>query len=276
MREQTDLVHTFTYVGREWNPITQRGNFDKSRLNIDVIVLHSMDGTLEGTTAWFKNPSVVPSAHYGIGYNGEIVQWLPENVTAYHAGLYSVNQRSIGIEHEDKKNNMAVRPDSLYESSAKLVANICVAYSIPANRTHIKLHKEIKATLCPGNLDVDRIIRRAKELMAPAPPPAPPEQEIPHMLKPSVFANLVSRSTEYEELFRKMGLDLSFAPRPGSHDMVLNYIVNRIAEVRIAPPPPDTPTTPATVQVQPSSMWKADVREVIKEILGIIKTVKTN
>lgn len=64
----------------------------------------------------------------------------------------------------------------LYETSANLVADICNRYGIPVDRNHIKKHSEVslKPTACPAALDIDRIVRRAYEILHPAPPPTPP------------------------------------------------------------------------------------------------------
>jgi hypothetical protein len=287
MREQTTLPHEYIYVGREWNPVTQKGNFDKSRAVIDTIFIHSMDGFLNGTTAWFQNPNTVPSAHYGIGLDGRLVQWLPETVTAYHAGVYSWNQRSVSIEHEDNGNNQIVRSDALYEKSAQLVAEISMAHGIPLDREHVKMHRDVKATACPGTLDIDRIIRRAIEIVAAK---NNVEVEVPHMLKPSVFANLVSRSTEYEALFKELSLDVSFSPRPGSRQMVHDWIAGKLSEARNSAPAPVVPVNPVT-ETQPLpptiptpngsskqavSVWRTDVTTILKDILGAVRGNRAN
>jgi N-acetyl-anhydromuramyl-L-alanine amidase AmpD len=52
----------------------------------------------EGAIRRFKDPASILSAHYVIGADGRIAQLVSEDDTAYHAGVFSVNQRSIGIE----------------------------------------------------------------------------------------------------------------------------------------------------------------------------------
>lgn len=149
-----------------------KGSWDSSRAKIDRIVLHTMDGTLAGTAAWFANPNraSLTSAHYGIGLNGTIYHFTDETNTAYANGNYAANQRSITIEHEDKGERNHPRTNALYAASAKLVADICRYYAIPCDTTHIKPHNFYSSTSCPGNLDVDRIIREAAAILAPAKP----------------------------------------------------------------------------------------------------------
>jgi N-acetylmuramoyl-L-alanine amidase CwlA len=145
------------------------GNYDETRATIDRLVLHTMVGTAAGAAARFDNPASKVSAHYGVKEDGTLIHWLEETFTAYHAGNYPMNQRSIGIEHEDMGDYNGVRPDSLYIESAKLVADICKFYNIPIDRQHILKHNEIVATGCPDALDVERIVRMALTLSNPEP-----------------------------------------------------------------------------------------------------------
>ena len=148
-------------------------NFDANRKPINKIIIHTTVGTLEGMKARFNNPSAMVSANYGIGWGGELYTFLEEYYVAYAAGNYSVNQESISIEHVDNGNYTAPRPDALYETSAKLVADICKFYNIECNRERIRKHNEIVATGCPHNLDIDRIVNRAKELQGGTSTPTP-------------------------------------------------------------------------------------------------------
>lgn len=136
-------------------------NADGNRVAIDRIIIHTMVGTAESANARFNNCSSVVSAHYGVLVTGGIWHWVNDDMVAYHAGNYAMNQRSIGIEHEDKGNYNGVRPDNLYNSSAELVADICKFYGIPCDRQHILKHSEVKATGCPDALDIDRIVMQA-------------------------------------------------------------------------------------------------------------------
>ena len=63
-------------------------NFTQGRRTYrpEAIVIHVMDGTLKGTDGWFSSPLSQVSAHYGIGRNGEVHQYVEEIDTAWHAG----------------------------------------------------------------------------------------------------------------------------------------------------------------------------------------------
>ena len=161
-RIATTIPFTELEVAGPFDSATNTGNFDESRAPIDRVIIHTMDGTWQAAAARFDNPISIVSAHYGVKLDGTLIHWLEETFTAYHSGSYSMNQRSIGIEHEDGGDYNGVRPDVLYTMSAKLVRDICTFYNIPIDRQHILKHSEIIATGCPDALDIDRIVREAQ------------------------------------------------------------------------------------------------------------------
>ncbi|MEK6884264.1 MAG: peptidoglycan recognition family protein [Nanoarchaeota archaeon] len=139
-------------------------NRDKNKKPIDRIIIHWFGtGTLESADKRFMNPKNFVSAHYGIS-GGTIYQWVKEEEVAYHAGVYSMNQRSIGIEH-DATTTHPLTSES-YDTSGKLVALVAERWNIPLDRTHIIKHSEVKPTQCCGTIDIDKIISLAqKELV---------------------------------------------------------------------------------------------------------------
>lgn len=171
-RKYTTLPWTEYYVAY--------GRFDTTRAPIDRIVLHTTVGTMQSMRNLFaSNPPAgkETSATYGISYEGNIDAYLEEYYTAYHCGNYGFNQRSIGIEHEDKGAYNSPRPDALYTTSAKLVADICKFYNIPCDSAHIFKHNGVpgSSTSCPNSLDTNRIIREAKAIIdGTTPTPIPP------------------------------------------------------------------------------------------------------
>jgi N-acetylmuramoyl-L-alanine amidase len=125
------------------------------------VVIHTMVGTIASANARFQQASEQVSAHYGVGLDGRIVQWVREEDAAFHAGNFSVNLDSIGIEHEDGGRFDDPRPDALYRASAELVRDICQRFGMPIDAQHIQPHRHFFATKCPDALDIDRIIREA-------------------------------------------------------------------------------------------------------------------
>jgi len=74
----------------------------------DTIVMHyTGGGSLDGSVQWLCNPEAKASAHIVIGRDGSIVQLVPFNVIAWHAGKSTwkgrngLNNYSIGIEMDN-------------------------------------------------------------------------------------------------------------------------------------------------------------------------------
>ncbi len=140
-------------------------NKDSNRLPVTKIIIHWFGDNLTTHTGigavdnQFQKPNGT-SAHYAVE-NTTIHQYVEEENVAYHAGNYPVNQESIGIEHSAGPNRAP--SEDTYETSGKLIHEISKRYNIPLDREHILGHKEVKATACPGTLDIDRLIQIAKD-----------------------------------------------------------------------------------------------------------------
>jgi len=70
-----------------------------------LLVMHyTANNSLDETVSWFMNPDAQASSHLVIGRDGRIVQMVPFNKKAWHAGASSwgnldgINRYSIGIE----------------------------------------------------------------------------------------------------------------------------------------------------------------------------------
>lgn len=76
------------------------------------------------------------------------------------------NLITVGIEFEDGGDPTAVnRPGAQYEAGSRLIAAIASRWGIPFDREHVVGHNELfAAKLCPGNLDLDRLIAGARSL----------------------------------------------------------------------------------------------------------------
>jgi N-acetyl-anhydromuramyl-L-alanine amidase AmpD len=127
----------------------------KAGVAVDRIVIHTMQGTLAGSIAWFASPgrAVPTAAHYLIGDTGEIVQMVPDEKKALHAGSTTQanwNDRSIGIEHAGYVDDGKPPTDAMLASSAKVAAIMCRKFAIPVDRAHILGHVEV-----PGSTHTD-------------------------------------------------------------------------------------------------------------------------
>jgi N-acetylmuramoyl-L-alanine amidase len=89
-------------------------NIRRKGAKISAVVIHYTESmSIDGTISWFKNPISKVSAHYIVGRDGRVVQMVPDEKKAWHAGVSAmhpdlpktdpryepdVNQFSIGIE----------------------------------------------------------------------------------------------------------------------------------------------------------------------------------
>lgn len=134
--------------------------------DIDMVVIHVVQGGYATALRVFKDPAHGAAAHYVVRKDGHVAQMIRELDVAFHAGNKSYNERSIGIEHEgfvDKKSSFT---DAMYESSARLTAGICKRYDIPVDRKHIIGHVEVPGTdhTDPGpHWDWDRYMKLVKK-----------------------------------------------------------------------------------------------------------------
>jgi hypothetical protein len=151
-------------VGIEWRGPIPQSNYTAGREggSVQLIVDHWTVVMFEGAIRRFKDPASRLSAHYVIKQDGRIAQLVSEDDTAYHAGTYPVNLRSIGIEHEA---GPAMNPtDALYTASAQLHLEIARRHGLDlAVGGTVLPHRAVVPTECPGTLDLERIVREAEE-----------------------------------------------------------------------------------------------------------------
>lgn len=166
----------------EARPLTLNFTHGRGGVKPDVIVVHIMEGTMTGTDSWFRSPESKVSAHYGVSRTGEVVRWLDDEDTGWHAGKVhkptaaivkeregkSPNAYSIGIENEGKATDEPT--EAQLAALAELVKELAAKHSIPLTRRHIIGHREIRSDkTCPGKIDVDDVVQRALAIaQAPA------------------------------------------------------------------------------------------------------------
>lgn len=142
-------------------------NFRKDRpigMKPEILVLHTCDGSLADAAARCNRPGTNLSAHYAVGLNGEIQQYVVETDTAFHAGFVvnptarlvrdrqkiNPNFYTIGIEFEGKRDDPWTAAQSV--AAADLLHDISARWGIPLDREHVIAHQEIRASVnCPGS-----------------------------------------------------------------------------------------------------------------------------
>lgn len=113
-----------------------------------VIVIHTMQGTAEGTASWFAQDhhaaGIAPSsAHYGISKLGQVMQFVREEDTAWHAGHAETNSLSIGIELEGDCYDPHNFTEPMMLAAIELGHAICDRYGIPASRVTVFGHMDV-------------------------------------------------------------------------------------------------------------------------------------
>jgi N-acetylmuramoyl-L-alanine amidase len=153
---------------------------------IEHVVVHynDADGTVEDVWDWWQTRKA--SAHYQVESSGRIGQLVWDSNTAWHAGNWAENLRSIGVEHANRPDGTI--SDQCLDNGAHLVAALCHLYGLgrPEWGVNVFPHSRFSSTDCPGEIygsQKDAYIGRTQawyDLMdtgeataAPAPSPAP-------------------------------------------------------------------------------------------------------
>ncbi len=139
-------------------------NFERGRgeEKIEFIILHwSNSESLVDTDKKFTDSNRLASVHYAID-NSEIHQYVKDPDTAFHCGSGIVDRQSIGIIVTGGV-NMPVSEAS-YQTLSLVIEDLARKYRIPLDVDHVKGHKDITRTFCPGSLDIFRVVQDAKAL----------------------------------------------------------------------------------------------------------------
>ena len=113
------------------------GNFTKSHrpvASLDKIVVHVTEGAFWGSVQWLKSPRAHASSHYVVSRRGKIVQLVHLSDIAWHAGNWSVNTQSVGIEHEGFTYGPGGFTNAQYHASARLAGWIARRSLMPIDR----------------------------------------------------------------------------------------------------------------------------------------------
>ena len=139
--------------------ILSPNNSGKRTEKISKITIHHMAGnlTVEKCGELFEDPARQASSNYGIGSDGRIALYVPEDKRSWASSSNWNDQRAVTIEVANSK---AAEPwpisDAAYKSLVELCADICRRNGIAAvNYTGDKNgvlteHRMYKATACPG------------------------------------------------------------------------------------------------------------------------------
>ena len=134
-----------------------------------AIVCHIMSGGLAGTDGWFLNPNSKVTAHFGVGKQGQIHQYVKVADSAWANGIVEspdlsikwladavnknqwINAFTISIEFEGYYTDLLT--DAQYQAGLWLIEKLCNDWHIPKDAQHIIGHFQITAyqrAHCPG------------------------------------------------------------------------------------------------------------------------------
>lgn len=118
---------------------------------IDTLVIHDTEtpGVTEARAIvnWFRHPRSLVSAHYIIGKAGELVQCVPDERRAWHAGPSQFNGRekvndfSIGIELVNAQTGKDPFTEAQYRTLALLTVDLMRRHCIPL--AHLTGHRHV-------------------------------------------------------------------------------------------------------------------------------------
>lgn len=145
------------------------GNYTKGRFGAKVnkiVIHHAATTDFDGIGRTFKAVGRMASAHYGVGRNKNVDQYVDEADMAWHAGTSNPatnpNPTSIGIEHVNSSGapNWSI-DEQTFETSVELVRDIAKRHGLLPLVVGKNLfqHKDFAPTYCAG-----RIGERLQEL----------------------------------------------------------------------------------------------------------------
>ncbi|MFD8260396.1 N-acetylmuramoyl-L-alanine amidase [Streptomyces griseoluteus] len=137
----SDVICTFVPAAASNGQVSDR---PANGIRIDTIVIHDTESSYQSAISTFQNPGG-SSAHYVMrSSDGAVTQMVPTKDVAYHAGNYSTNLHSIGIEHEGYAAHGATwYTEAQYQATASLVRYLADRFGIPLDREHILGHDDV-------------------------------------------------------------------------------------------------------------------------------------
>ena len=145
-------------------------NSGKRTMNIDRITPHCVVGqcSVETLGEIFSASSRKSSSNYGIGFDGRVGMYVPENKRSWCSSSAANDQRAVTIECASDTNEPYSMNDEVYKTLVKLCIDICrrnsktvllwfgdkektLAYSPKSNEMVLTVHRWFANKSCPGN-----------------------------------------------------------------------------------------------------------------------------
>lgn len=138
---------------------------------INCVVLHAtVEPTLEGTERIFLDPAKRRSAHFVVGKEGQVVQMVPVDRRAWHAGksvldgVQHVNDYSVGIELVNRNDGTDPYPEAQIQAAAGILRFLRSRYDIPDDRvvSHAQIALPPGRKTDPAGLDFGQVLAAAR------------------------------------------------------------------------------------------------------------------
>jgi N-acetylmuramoyl-L-alanine amidase/AmpD protein len=138
---------------------------------INCVVIHAtVLDSVEETVQTFLNPAKKVSAHFVVGREGQVVQMVPVEKRAWHAGLSAlegvphVNDYSVGIEIVNRNDGKDPFTDAQYEAVAGIIRFLRARYALPDSRlvSHAAIARPVGRKSDPLGFDFARLCALAK------------------------------------------------------------------------------------------------------------------
>lgn len=145
-------------------------NSGERTMSIDRITPHCVVGqcSIETLGEIFSNTSHKASSNYGIGVDGRVGMYVPENKRSWCSSSAENDQRAVTIECASDTNEPYAMNDAVYKTLVKLCVDICkrnyktallwlgdkektLAYSPKSNEMVLTVHRWFANKSCPGN-----------------------------------------------------------------------------------------------------------------------------
>lgn len=191
------MIDIFTPTNIKWVPSPNYGS--RGGIKPVAIVMHIMAGSLSGTDSWFSNPKSQVSAHFGIGKNGEVHQYVKLQDAAWANGVVDqpdlsvpwiadavrnniwMNALTVSIEHEGYPGDPWT--EAMFQRDVELCLWLNRVLGIPLDRQHIVGHYQIDSVNrkdCPGpSFPWDRLLSTLETYTNGRKPPAQPTPPSP-------------------------------------------------------------------------------------------------
>lgn len=169
------------FLGADWHPV--RNYTEGGQEQVLGVVVHIMDGTLEGSQSWFNNPASQASSHFGTGKDGELRQWVD---TADRAWAQAGGNRTyLSVENEGRGGDALTKAQ--ITANAKVLAWAYKTKGVPLRLAKYAGDKGLAYHAlggsawgshpnCPGEkiiAQLDDIVAEAKLIAGVSSPPKP-------------------------------------------------------------------------------------------------------